>query len=562
MEINVIVGGAAGQGMDTLSGTLAKILAGAGYGVLSTRDYMSRIRGGHNFSIVRAARETPWTFAPACNLLVCLDEATHQNHIPKLDRDGAFIYDPEDFEPEDERGVAVPMRELARAAGGRIMANTVALGAALALLGLQTASAEEMLLDIFADKEGVGEQNVDALLRGWETVGERRLQVESPGDDEGERIFLEGNQALGMAAAASGCRFFTAYPMTPATGIMTYLAGLEGDNVVVEQAEDEIAAINAVLGASFTGARALTATSGGGFSLMAEGVSLAGMTETPAVIIVAMRPGPATGFPTRTDQGDLGFVLNAGHGEFPRAVLSATHLEDAFYRLNKAFDLADRFQTPVIFLSDQHFADTARTIEPYDFERMSRDQYLADDSTAELPYRRYRLTEDGISPRLLPGQVEGEVVLADSDEHDERGFIAEDAETRVAMMEKRMKKLRGLMEEMDEPVYHGPEDPEILLVGWGSTYGAIREARDQLAAGDTSAGHLHFADIWPLQRSRLDHYLGVAKNSFCVEANYTGQFAELVRRETGLEFHGSIRKYDGRPFTAADILREVEEHVQ
>ncbi|MFP4201009.1 MAG: 2-oxoacid:acceptor oxidoreductase subunit alpha [Bacillota bacterium] len=559
MEIEVIIGGAAGQGMDTLAEFLGRILADEGYGVLSTKDYMSRVRGGHNFSILRAAAETPWAFENRCNLLVCLDEETYTRHLDDLDAEGVFVYDPDEFQPEDERGFAVSMDRLARDAGGRIMANTVALGATLALLGLSTRRAEDILLETFAHKEGVGEQNVDALLSGYESVDRTPLSVDPPNPQGEPRLFLDGNQALGMAAAASGVRFYSAYPMTPATGIMNYLSSLQDSEVVVEQAEDEIAAINSVLGAYYTGVRAMAATSGGGFSLMVEGLSLAGMTETPAVIVLAMRPGPATGFPTRTDQGDLSFVIDAGHGEFPRVVTSATHLEDAFYRLNRAFSLADRFQIPVIFLSDQNFADTARTIAPFDFERLSYERHLANE--IEKPYARYRLTEDGVSPRAIPAQFPGEVVLVDSDEHDERGFIVEDASTRSAMVQKRMSKAVQLSEAMDEPLYVGPDDPDVLLIGWGSTYGALREARQRLDGGGTSMGHLHFTDLWPLPTRKLQEMLQSASTSICVEANYSAQLANLVRRVTGLEFDHSILRYDGRPFTPRDIEQEVARYV-
>ncbi|MFO7942156.1 MAG: 2-oxoacid:acceptor oxidoreductase subunit alpha [Bacillota bacterium] len=559
MDIHIMIGGAAGQGMDTLAASLGHILAAEGYGVLSTKDYMSRVRGGHNFSILRAAAHTPWAFENRCNLLLCLDEETYSRHLDELDEDGVFVYDPKHFKSDDDRGVAVSIDRLARDAGGRIMANTVALGAALALLGLSTRRAENILLETFSHKDRVGEQNVEALLSGYESVQWTPLAIDPPDPEEQSPIFLDGNQTLGMSAAASGCRFYSAYPMTPATGIMTYLASLRDSEVVVEQPEDEIAAINSVLGASYAGIRAMTATSGGGFSLMVEGLSLAGMTETPAVIVLAMRPGPATGFPTRTDQGDLSFVIDAGHGEFPRVVTSATHLEDAFYRLNKAFALADQFQIPVIFLSDQNFADTARTIPPFDFGKLSHDRYLARE--LEKPYARYRLAEDGISPRAIPGQFPGEVVLVDSDEHDERGFIVEDASTRRAMMRKRMSKSARLAEAMDEPTYIGPDDPDLLLIGWGSTYGALREARQRLEGQDSSVGHLHFTDLWPLPTQRLEEMVQRASMSICVEANYTAQLADLVRRETGLQFDHSILRYDGRPFTPQDIQEEVAQYV-
>ncbi len=379
---------------------------------------------------------------------------------------------------------------------------------------------------------------------------------------ETPQIFIDGNQALGMAALASGCRFLAAYPMTPATGIMTYLAAKQQQyGLVVEQAEDEIAAINMVLGASYAGLRSMTSTSGGGFALMVEGLSLAGMTETPIVVVLAMRPGPATGLPTRTEQGDLNFAIFGGHGEFPRAVLSATNLEDAFYRLNKAFTLADKYQVPVIFLTDQDFADTARSIRPYDFSRLVYARHLATEETAPSPYQRYRLTEDGLSPRAYPGQFAGEVVLADSDEHDEDGHIIEDGAMRKRMMDKRMLKQNALANEMSEPEVYGSTGAEILLIGWGSTYGALREAIDSLQARGKNAAMLHFSDLWPLPLNTVTTLLPEAQYSFCVEGNATGQFSALLRRESGLQTTHLLLKYDGRPWSGEEIVREVEKNV-
>jgi 2-oxoglutarate ferredoxin oxidoreductase subunit alpha len=343
---------------------------------------------------------------------------------------------------------------------------------------------------------------------------------------------------------------------------MNYLAAKsEHYPVVVEQAEDEIAAINMALGASYAGLRALTATSGGGFSLMAEGLSLAGMTETPLVVIVAMRPGPATGLPTRTEQGDLGFVLHAGHGEFPRAVLSATSHEDAFYRLNKAFKLAAQFQVPVIFLSDQNFADTQRSLAPFDFARLSHDRFLAKEGRYEKPYQRYCLTPNGISPRIIPGSIEGEVVLVDSDEHDQNGNIVEDAFSRKQMFDKRMRKLETLAQEMDEPELYGDPKPDLLLVAWGSTHGVLRESVDTLLTAGKKTALLHYSDLWPLPSKRLIDMAKGVKQLFCVENNATGQLALLIRQETGIEFNHLILKYDGRPFLPHEIVREVEKNA-
>ncbi|MBS3976104.1 MAG: 2-oxoacid:acceptor oxidoreductase subunit alpha [Syntrophomonadaceae bacterium] len=562
--MNILIGGAAGDGMETIAHLLGKTFAREGYGVLTTKDYMSRVRGGHNFSLLRVGTKTPWAAAATVDILVALNEETYLLHRERLLPNSRIVYDPELFgiPSADERGLPISLRALAQASGNKIMANTVATGAVLSILGMELTEANRLLAETFAPDKA--RQNTAALQAGYDAAAKLcgNCFALPPKEQSGKGIFLDGNQALGLAALGSGCRFLAAYPMTPATGVFSYLAGKQAEfGLVVEQAEDEIAAVNMALGASFAGARAMTCTSGGGFALMAEGLSLAGMTETPLVIIVAMRPGPATGLPTRSEQGDLNFVLHAGHGEFPRAVLCATHLEDAFYRLNKAFDLAEKYQLPVIFLSDQYFADTARTIPPYDFARLCYDRYLVSAEDLVRPYRRYRLTDSGISPRAFPGQFPEEMVLADSDEHDEDGHIIEDAVTRTLMVKKRLQRMEALAAEMDEPELYGHPEPEILLLGWGSTCGILREAIDALQSKHHKAALLHFSDLWPLPKVLLTKFLPRAKISFCVENNATGQFAGLLRRETGLTVDHKVLQYDGRPFDKDAIVREVLKYV-
>lgn len=565
MAVDILVGGKAGQGMETVMNLLGKALVREGFELIYTKDYMSRVRGGHNFSRLRIAKSIPWSPSESIDIMVALNEETFLLHRDSLNETGKVIYDPGQFAlPEEEkRGVAVELKALAKEAGGAVMANTVAVGALLMLLGLEPGTVEGLLKESFAGKEEVVEQNLAALQAGYAAAKDCNVCIPlPPRGGQGKKLFMNGSQVLGMAALSSGCRFMAAYPMTPSTGIMTYLAGKSVDHeIVVEQAEDEIAAINMALGASYAGVRSMTATSGGGFALMAEGLSLAGMTETPLVLVVAMRPGPATGLPTRTEQGDLGFVLHAGHGEFPRAVLSAVSHEDAFYRMNKAFELADKYQGPVLFLSDQHFADTHRPVEPFDFAKLKYNRALVGEADLERPYRRYRVTESGISPRALPGQFAGEVVLVDSDEHDENGNIIEDGAARRRMMDKRMRKLKGLAEEMDEPEEYGDPEAELLLLGWGSTYGALREAVDELNAAGRKAALLHFSDLWPLPRKRLAARLPGVRRSFCVENNASGQLAALIRGETGLSVDHLVLKYDGRPFLPLEIIEEVEKHV-
>lgn len=566
MQLNILVGGAAGQGMETVAQLLGRGLVRQGFGVLSQRDYMSRIRGGHNFSRLCLGEKTPWSATPEVHILVALNQETYQLHRGEITQEGRIVYDPGLFSlPEEEtRGVDVPLKELAQEAGGAIMSNTVASGAVWALLGLDTAPLADLLQETFGHKPGVAEQNIQALEQGYRHAEKTcspcfTLPASHP---QRKRLFIEGNETLGMSALASGCRFLSAYPMTPSTGVMNYLAGKQGQYpVVVEQAEDEIAAINMVLGASYAGVRSLTCTSGGGFSLMAEGVSLAGMIESPVVVILAMRPGPATGLPTRTAQGDLQMALRGGHGEFPRAVMAASHPEDAFYRLNRAFDLADRYQVPVIFLSDQDYADTARSVDPFDFQRLSYEPHLVDARTLTSPYQRYQVTENGVSPRAVPGQFPGEVVLVDSDEHDANGNIIEDAATRRLMADKRQRKEQGLAAEMEEPELYGAPDSGLLLVAWGSTYGAVRAAVDLLASRGIPAALLHFRDLWPLPCRRLQEIMPRANTSVLVESNGTAQLGSLIREQTGWEFSHQLLKNDGRPFFPGEIVEEVERIV-
>jgi 2-oxoglutarate ferredoxin oxidoreductase subunit alpha len=376
-------------------------------------------------------------------------------------------------------------------------------------------------------------------------------------------MLIGGNDAIGLGAIASGCKFYSAYPMTPSTGIMNYIASKAKEyNIVVEQAEDEIAAINMALGASFAGVRAMTGTSGGGFALMVEGLALAAMTETPVVIILGQRPGPATGLPTRTEQGELQFVLNAAHGEFPRVVLAPGTPEQAFYVTNKAFDMAEKFQVPVIILTDQYLADSQWTLDGFDLSKIKYTDYrLRGDAFKNLKeYKRHAFAENGISPLGVPGEAR-HLVVTDSDEHDEEGHIVEDAETRRKMVNKRLfQKLSLIRQEIEPPFLYGHKEPEIVLAGWGSTFGVMKEAVDVLSKKNKVA-MLHFSEIYPFPSIKKFDYLKVLRDAhvaICVENNATSQFARLMKTETGYTFTGMINKYDGRPFTIEGLLGEID----
>jgi len=353
-----------------------------------------------------------------------------------------------------------------------------------------------------------------------------------------------------------------AYPMTPASSIMEYLAAKSKDfDLVMVHAEDEIAAVNTVIGAAYAGVRAMTATSGSGFCLMVEGLGLAGITETPIVMINAQRPGPATGLPTRTEQSDLEFILYASHGEFPRAVLAPADVEDAFWVTVKAFNLAEKYQLPVIILTDQHLASSYATVERFDLSRVTIERGLAFNfREAGEEYKRHKITKSGISPRALPGQ-EGVLVSTDADEHNEAGHLIEGAEIRTAMVQKRMRKLFGLKKEIAPPRLYGPGKADIMLIGWGSTLGTLREAADILRREGNSVNLLHLNELWPFPVEAVADAMSNARHSYVVENNATGQLAHLIRAETGREASGKILKYDGRPFTPELIARQMRKEL-
>jgi 2-oxoglutarate/2-oxoacid ferredoxin oxidoreductase subunit alpha len=570
MDYTIQIAGEAGQGLQTTGEALVRIFCRLGYHVFSHQDYMSRIRGGHNFYRIRVSEKPVTASRQSIHILVSLDRDSMDIHRGEVHKDGVILFDPgnTDEKPAGDMFFATPFTRLAEEKGGRkIMANSVAVGAVLGLLGLRPDDAEMVVRESLESKsEEVVSSNLRALQAGHRHVREHcaileNFQTDPPGKEK--LMLINGTQAIGFGAVTAGCRFYSAYPMTPSTGIMVYLAGKSAaQNIIVEQAEDEISAINMALGASYAGIRAMTGTSGGGFALMTEGLSLAGMTETPIVICEMQRPGPATGFPTRTEQSDLLFVIHGGHGEFPRVVLTPGTPEQAFMAVNKAFDLAEKYQIPAFIQGDQYLADCEWTGPGFDFGRLSYHDYrLRSQALREVQdYRRYALTENGISPLAVPGESE-HLVVVDSDEHDEDGHIVEDGATRIRMVEKRLlKKLALLRGEISPPELYGAEKPETVLIGYGSTHGVMKEAVDILEK-KRSIAMLHFSEIYPFPPTDAFDYLHLlrgARHTLCVELNATGQFARLLRAETGFVCSGRINRYDGRPFTTDELMAEVQ----
>ena len=558
MNYNILIGGSAGQGMDTISDFLEKSLKKKGFYVFSNKDYMSRVRGGHNYTQIRFGTDPIYSHANELDLILALDENTTHLHINNLKEDGSLILD-ESINISDPRAIKLPLIKTATTLGISRGFTSVAAGAVLKYFSLNGG-----VDDLFSKKlkEPIRSKNIEAIHLGYDLINSK---YKLKGKDLSNHILINGNNAIALGAIAGGLDFYSAYPMTPATSIMTYLSKHQKDvDIVVDQAEDEISAINFAIGASYAGARAMTGSSGGGFSLMVESLGLAGIAEIPLVVVDSQRPGPATGLPTRTEQSDLSFILSASHGEFPRIVLSVRNAEDAFNQTVKALNIADKYQTVVFLLTDQYTADSNITIPMYDLSKVKIERHVASekDIASDEVYKRYKVTENGISPRLIPGSVKGQVVIIDSDEHTEEGHITEESEVRISQMEKRFRKISSIIEDdLQEPEYFGADSIDILLVGWGSTYGALRDAVKLLNDSGIKTGALSFGDIYPLPQKKLKEYKEKAKKIINVEQNFTGQFGKLITQETGILMDYSILKYDGRQIIGSEIADKVKKEA-
>jgi 2-oxoglutarate ferredoxin oxidoreductase subunit alpha len=559
LNYNVLIGGSAGQGIETVSAVLETIIKRQGFEVFTIRDYMSRVRGGHNFIQVRFGNEKVYSHRDELDGIIAMNAETIGNHIERLNA-GGFIVCDEEINFEDDRILKLPLKQVAKASGNLKAIGSVAIGSVLELFGIGQTGVEKVFGEFF--NEEIASQNFNAVQGGRKLVSKRYDLVTVKKDSN---ILINGNNAVALGTLASGCKFYSAYPMTPSTSIMDYLASKMNDaEIVVEQAEDEIAAINMAIGASYAGARAMTGTSGGGFSLMVEALGLSAMLEVPLVIAEVQRPGPTTGFPTRTEQSDLKFVISASQGEFPRMVIALRNAEDAFYQTIRAFNIADKYQLPVILLSDQYLADSTATFKPFDFDIINNDSFISSyDYSDNKPYKRYEITPSGISPRLIPGRNPGVTVLVDSDEHDEWGHITESADVRNQMVAKRMRKLELLKEELQEPLFIGEEDSDVLILAWGSTWGPVNEAVNKLNEDKVKKyGALVFGDIWPLPTKLLVEKAKKSKTIINVEQNATGQLKSIVSEVTGIFCDYSILKFDGRPMSSHYIYSEVRRELE
>ncbi len=554
-ELNILIGGEAGQGLVTVGELLSRALIRAGYFVHVTQNYMSRIRGGHNTFAIRAGVNKIFGPVRGIDLLMALNEETAELHSEELNDDGLILMD-KDIEGHAGLILVVPFEDLA---GDPLFENVVGLGVLSALTGLDQSKPQGCIETIFSKKKKeLVEKNLKVLKAAYAWAEEKKIdEYQLVKSRKKPGLMLTGNDGVSLGAMAAGVGFCSFYPMTPSTGIsMNLQAQAEEMGIVVEQAEDEIAAVNMALGASYAGARSMTATSGGGFALMGEGVSLAGMTETPIVIVVGQRPGPATGLPTRTEQADINLVLYAGHGEFPRAIFAPADPEQCFFLTHKAFNLAEKSQGPVFILTDQYLADSYRTSSSPDLSVVSHKMVRPGDSWDNPDeYERYAITDDGCSPRLVP-TLGPYLVVVDSDEHTPDGHITEDFNVRREMTDKRLRKEKVLKEEIVKPGYFGADKPETLLVCWGSTLGPVLEAADALDSEKTSV--LHFSQIWPLNKDHFVNYFSAPRRVVFVESNSSGQFMALIKKEIQLDGAEAILRYDGLPMDAEYILNKLD----
>ena len=554
-DLSIVIAGEAGQGIQSIEAVITSLLKKAGYFVFTAKEYMSRVRGGVNSIEIRVASRPSHAFLNRIDILIPLNKDSIPHLSSRITKNTIIIGEQAVI---DTPGlIDISFSEIARDIGNPILANTIAAGVLAGLLLLDWHICEKHILDFFSSKtDDVRQQNVEALKKGYESGSKLSAEIKikiDPSPSVSNEMLLTGSDAIALGALAGGCNYVCAYPMSPSTSVLEKMAALSKKfDIIVEQVEDEIGVINMALGAWYAGGRALVTTSGGGFALMSEGLSLAGMAEIPIVIHLAQRPGPATGLPTRTEQGDLFLALFAGHGEFPRIILAPGTIEEGYDCALKAFDLADKFQVPVIILTDQYFVDSFYSIPPL---TISDTPVQGNIIKTTDEYKRYQLTKDGISPRGIPGWGTGCVAI-DSDEHDETGHITEKEEVRNSMVEKRLRKADSIKKTSPLPEILGPTKGKIAVIGWGSTKKIITEALSKISS--TGISQIHFSHLFPFPsgvRKMLEQFDTV----ILIENNATGLLGKLIKMETGFDIEKKILKYSGLPFSVEEVTDKIKE---
>ncbi len=577
VEINKValkIGGEAGYGIIGTGAIFSKLCMRAGLYAFMSHDYPSLIRGGHNTSHIRVEENEVLSHIDTCDLLIALNKETIDLHKNELSNEGGIIYDGDEIKDlqnirQDIKLFNVPLMKIALEIGKqRLYRNTAALGASLAVLDCDFKLLEEILINTYKNKgEEIIKLNLNCAQAGYDHVRRsytNNFRNKLVKKEKKNNLFITGNEAISIGAIKAGLKFHAQYPMTPTSQILTYLTSKAEDyGMVVLQLEDEISVINTALGASWTGARSMVATAGGGFCLMSEAFGLAGMVELPLVIIVGQRGGPATGLPTKTEQGDLRFVLHAAQGEFPRIVLAPGDVEECFYLTLEAFNLADQLQNPVIILHDQYVANNGKVVSSFDTSKfkVERGLIVKDNSLDNVEgFKRYEHGSlSGITLRSLPGQKNG-LYSCGSDEHDEFGQICEDPENRIKIMERRMRKLDYAEKLLGNKMFNlfGNENAELTIVGWGSNKGRILEAMKYLENEGIKTNFLQIVSMSPFPIEKVNKILNKGNKIVIFEENFSGQLNGLIREKTGVEIKNKWFKYNGVPFSPSEIFEKAK----
>ncbi len=580
IDFTWMIGGEAGFGIMTTGVVFSKIAARSGYHIFDYIEYPSLIRGGHNAYEVHIAEFEVSHLNPEIDVLVCLNKETYEKHQARLTPSSLVVFDQDEFEvKEDVKKIIIPFKKiLTELKGQPVMKNTIALGVSIGLLGGDINELIKIISEQFAKKgQEVINFNKQFVQSGFDQVKanypslitnflNKSASVKTSGDKK--KLVLTGNDAFSLGSVIADARVYVAYPMTPSSTVLTDLASWqEKVGMVVRHAEDEISVINTAIGSSFAGVRSAVGTSGGGFALMVESISFAGITEIPIVVFIAQRPGPATGMPTWTEQGDLLFAVFSGHGEFQKIVLSPGDNEEMIELTAKAYNLADIYQLPVIVMSDMYLSESHKSVEK-DFVdkfiseyKVNRGKTINQDQISNMKnqkYLRYKLTEDGISPRLIPGTPRY-FYQANSYEHVEDGHTTEEAQLRILQVDKRARKWTTyLKNDFSMPKIYGDlEKTKIVFVSWGSTKGVVLQAHKLLKTKGIDSAFIHFNHIYPLDKKKVIAFLNLNKRYILVENNSWGQFGKLLAMEIGVQIKEKLLRYDGRPITAEEIVNKV-----
>jgi 2-oxoglutarate ferredoxin oxidoreductase subunit alpha len=568
------IGGAAGQGVATPGDIFCKIFSRRGLHLNAYNAYQSIIRGGHTFLTVRTGPDPITNMGDRLDLLIPLNQDTMDRHLRLLTAGGAVLYNEESIKPgtaaDGVQLCPIPVSKLADISKNKVAQNTLAIGAALSMMGVGFPALEEIIAEQFRKKDkSVTDENVAVARAGYEYASQHFHAFSWPLPmTDNKYAVLAGNAAMAMGGAAAGVKFYCAYPMSPSTGVLHWFAEhARKSGILVRQVEDEIGVINMAIGAAHGGVRSMCATSGGGFALMSEGLGLSAQAEIPVVVIDCQRAGPSTGVPTKTEQGDLWQMLGAAFGDYPRVIAAPLDIGDCFKLIPEIFNVVDRFQCPGIVLCDLLLAEGRLSVDPKELDfkpKIDRGELITSNGEPHEEYKRYLITESGVSPRAIPG-IPGFTHVVSSDEHDENGVLISDeytnAHKRRAMMEKRMRKVAGIEASVPPPQLIGPADADVTLVGWGSTYGVIEEAREILQEHGITANQLQIRWLVPLHGDAIVDILNKSKRTIIVENNFSGQFARYLRSETSYVPDGHIRKYDGEPFMPHHIVEAVKEQL-